>query len=146
MTTGSKTTERLRVAFLQSHLRALYWHGQQTEASIALKVLNRMLGTGRPKSVRRHLHVRANFCSERLAVGAFHANSFKHTAIQLLAAVIGAAVIAFCILLTYRYAHRVSGKIGHTGMLGMVRLSAFIMLCIGVFHLLPCPTAGFPNP
>jgi multiple antibiotic resistance protein len=67
-----------------------------------------------------------------ITVGAFHANSFKHTVIQLLAAVIGAAVIAFCILLTYRYAHRVSGKIGRTGMMVLVRLSAFIMLCIGV--------------
>ena len=45
---------------------------------------------------------------------------------------IGAAVIALCILLTYRYAHRVSRKIGHTGMMVVVRLSAFIMLCIGV--------------
>ena len=67
-----------------------------------------------------------------ITVGAFHAHSFKHTMIQIFADVIGAAVIAFCILLTYRYAHRVSSKIGHTGMMVVVRLSAFIMLCIGV--------------
>lgn len=74
----------------------------------------------------------AGAISVAITVGAFHANSFKNTVIQLLAAVIGAAVIALCILLTYRYAHRVSGKIGHTGMMVLIRLSAFIMLCIGV--------------
>lgn len=67
-----------------------------------------------------------------ITVGAFHAHSFKHAMIQIFADVIGAAIIAFCILLTYRYAHRVSSKIGHTGMMVVVRLSAFIMLCIGV--------------
>ena len=67
-----------------------------------------------------------------ITVGAFHANSFKSTVIQLLAAIIGAAVIALSILLTYRYAHRVSSKIGRNSMMVLVRLSAFIMLCIGV--------------
>jgi multiple antibiotic resistance protein len=45
---------------------------------------------------------------------------------------IDAGVIALSILLTYRYAHRVSGKIGQTGMIVLIRLYAFIMLCIGV--------------
>lgn len=67
-----------------------------------------------------------------ITVGAFHAHSFKNAMIQIVADVIGAAIIALSILLTYRYAHRVSGKIGHTGMMVVVRLSAFIMLCIGV--------------
>jgi len=67
-----------------------------------------------------------------ITVGAFHSNSFKNTVIQILAAVIGAGIIALCILLTYRFAHRVSSKIGNTGMMVLVRLSAFIMLCIGV--------------
>ena len=52
--------------------------------------------------------------------------------IQLLAAVIGAGIIALSILLTYRYAQRVGKRIGHTGMVVVVRLTAFIMLCIGV--------------
>jgi multiple antibiotic resistance protein len=52
--------------------------------------------------------------------------------IQIVADVIGAAIIALSILLTYRYAHRVSILIGNTGMKVVVRLSAFIMLCIGV--------------
>ena len=74
----------------------------------------------------------AGAISVAITVGAFHAHSFKNTVIQILAAVIGSAIIALCILLTYRYAHRVSSKIGHTGMMVLIRLSAFIMLCIGV--------------
>ena len=50
----------------------------------------------------------------------------------VLAAILGAGVIALSILLTYRYASRVSRLIGHTGMMVVVRLSAFMMLCIGV--------------
>ena len=33
-------------------LRARHWRGQQAEVAIAVEVLNRMLGAGRPKSVR----------------------------------------------------------------------------------------------
>lgn len=67
-----------------------------------------------------------------ITVGAFHAHSIKSAVIQLVAAIIGAGIIAMSILLTYRYAHRVSKLIGNTGMNVVVRLSAFIMLCIGV--------------
>jgi multiple antibiotic resistance protein len=74
----------------------------------------------------------AGAISVAITVGAFHAQSLKHTVIQLLADVIGAAVVALAILVTYHYAHRVSSKIGHTGMMVLLRLSAFIMLCIGV--------------
>ena len=74
----------------------------------------------------------AGVISVAITVGAFHAGSLEHTLIQLLAAIIGAAIIALCILLTYRYAHRLSRRIGRTGTMILVRLSAFIMLCIGV--------------
>ncbi len=67
-----------------------------------------------------------------ITVGANHAHSIKSTAIQLIAALIGAAIIAISIVLTYRYAHRVSKYIGNIGMKIIVRLSALIMLCIGV--------------
>lgn len=67
-----------------------------------------------------------------ITVGANHARSINHAVIQLLAAVCGAGIIALSILLTYRYAQRVGHWIGHTGMIVVVRLSAFIMVCIGV--------------
>jgi transposase len=39
-------------SIIGARLRARYWRGQQAEAAIAVEVLNRMLGAGRPKSVR----------------------------------------------------------------------------------------------
>jgi multiple antibiotic resistance protein len=52
--------------------------------------------------------------------------------VQIVAAIIGTGIVAVSILLTYRYAPRIGKWIGHTGMVVMVRLSAFIVLCIGV--------------
>jgi len=78
------------------------------------------------------LTIDAGVISVAITVGANHAQTFKHAMIQLLASVIGAGIIALSILLTYRYAQRVGKWIGHTGMIVVVRLTAFIMLCIGV--------------
>jgi multiple antibiotic resistance protein len=52
--------------------------------------------------------------------------------LQILAAVTGAAIVALSILLTYRYAERLAEHIGHEGMIIVLRLSAFIVLSIGV--------------
>ena len=67
-----------------------------------------------------------------ITVGANHSHKVESMVIQLLAATIGAAIIALTILLTYRYAEPVVRRIGHTGTMVVLRLSAFIMLCIGV--------------
>lgn len=78
------------------------------------------------------LTIDAGVISVAITVGANHAHTFKHAMIQVLASVIGASIIALSILLAYRYAQRGGKRIGHTGMMVVVRLSAFIMLCIGV--------------
>ena len=39
-------------SIIGARLRARHWRGQQAEVAIAVEVLNRMLGPGRPKSVR----------------------------------------------------------------------------------------------
>jgi multiple antibiotic resistance protein len=78
------------------------------------------------------LTIDAGVMSVAITVGANHASSFEHVLIQLLAETGGAAVIALSILLIYRYAGRVGSHIGKTGMSVIVRLSAFIMVCIGV--------------
>lgn len=70
--------------------------------------------------------------SVAITVGANHAHTVERVIIQIVAALIGTGIVAASILLTYRYAARVGKWIGHTGMLVMVRLSAFIVLCIGV--------------
>jgi multiple antibiotic resistance protein len=74
------------------------------------------------------LTIDAGVISVVITVGANHAHTIAHALIQLLAAVIGADIIALSILLTYRYAQRVRKRIGHTGMMVVVRISA----CIGV--------------
>lgn len=70
--------------------------------------------------------------SVAVTIGAHHAHTLDRIAIQFLAAIIGTTIVAACIFLCYRYAERVAGWIGHTGMSVMVRLSAFIVLSIGV--------------
>ncbi len=78
------------------------------------------------------LTIDAGVISVAITVGANHAQSFEHAVIQLLAAIVGAAIIAIAILLTYRYAGRAGLRLGRTGLAVLVRLSAFLMVCIGV--------------
>ena len=54
---------------------------------------------------------------------------------KLVAAVIGSGLIALLILLTYRYAWRISRWVGQRWMVIVVRLSAFILMCIGIEFL-----------
>ena len=74
----------------------------------------------------------AGVVSVAITVGANHARTIEIVLIQWLAATICAAIIATAIFLTYRYADWIGRRIGRTGMIVVVRLSAFIMLCVGV--------------
>jgi multiple antibiotic resistance protein len=70
--------------------------------------------------------------SVAVTLGANHAHTLEKVLIQLLAAVIGAFIVAALVLVTYRYAERFAHWIGHRGMMIVLRLSAFIVLSIGV--------------
>ena len=70
--------------------------------------------------------------SVAVTLGANHAHTLEKVLVQLLAAIIGAAIVAASVLLTYRYAERFAHWIGHRGMMIVLRLSAFIVLSIGV--------------
>jgi len=70
--------------------------------------------------------------SVAITVGANHAHTVERVMVQIIAAFIGTGIVAASILLIYRYATRVGKLIGHTGMMIILRLSAFIVLCIGV--------------
>lgn len=117
---------------------ALGWKVLATESSkpaevIADPIHAKAIALGRAFApLTMPLTIDAGVISIAITVGANHAQTFKHAVIQLLATGIGAGIIALSILLTYRYAQRVSRWIGHTGMIVVVRLSAFIMVCIGV--------------
>ena len=52
--------------------------------------------------------------------------------VESLAHTAGIVVVAVSVFLTYRYADRVLKRLGPTGTVVLVRLSAFILLCIGV--------------
>ncbi len=56
----------------------------------------------------------------------------ENSIVRLLAAIIGPALIAITIYLSYRFAHRIARFLGETAMNVFVRLTSFILLCIGV--------------
>lgn len=50
----------------------------------------------------------------------------------MVAAVAGAAIVGLTIYLSYRFAERIARALGETAMKVLIRLSSFILLCIGV--------------
>jgi len=70
--------------------------------------------------------------SVAVAIGANHAHSVERIIVGLIAAILATTVIALTVWLCYRYAQRVAHWLGHTRMMVLLRLSAFIVLCIGV--------------
>jgi multiple antibiotic resistance protein len=70
--------------------------------------------------------------SVAITIGANHPHSVRSLLINGPAILIGVALVAATVLIAYRYADRLSRMIGETGMNVLLRLTAFIMLCIGV--------------
>ena len=70
--------------------------------------------------------------SVAVTIGANHSSSIAKILIALAGAIIGVAVISASVWLTYRYAERVAIWLGHSRLMVVLRLSAFIVLCIGV--------------
>lgn len=70
--------------------------------------------------------------SVAITLGANHAHGFERLLISFVAALIGVFLISIAVWLVYRYAQRIGHWIGHTRMMVVLRLSAFILLCIGV--------------
>ena len=67
-----------------------------------------------------------------ITLGANHGQTLQSELVQIAAALAGSVVIATALLLAYRYAGRVSNWIGNKGMEVMLRLSALLVLSIGV--------------
>ena len=67
-----------------------------------------------------------------VTVGANHAHGVQRVVIAFLGGIVGTAVISASVWLAYRYAPRVAKWLGHTRVMIVLRLSAFIVLCIGV--------------
>jgi multiple antibiotic resistance protein len=88
--------------------------------------------------------------SVALTLGANPPPGFRPLLVTALAHAFGILLVALGVYLCYRYADRLLAKLGPTGTSVVVRLSAFIVLCIGVqicwngVHALI--TTGFPSP
>lgn len=53
-------------------------------------------------------------------------------ALDLLTDLVGVAIVAFSVYLSYRFASRLIAYLGETGTIVFLRLSSFILLCVGV--------------
>lgn len=69
--------------------------------------------------------------SVALTIGA-NQSPHRGSLTRLIAAIIGTALMALTIYLSYRFAERVAKLLGETAMNVIVRLTSFILLCIGV--------------
>jgi len=70
--------------------------------------------------------------SVAITLGANHSHSMRSLLVNGTSELIGVTLIAATILVCYRYADRMLRALGATGTSVLVRLSAFILLCIGV--------------
>jgi multiple antibiotic resistance protein len=70
--------------------------------------------------------------SVAVTIGANHAHGVERVLIAFFGGVTGTAIIAASVWLAYRYAPRVAKWLGHTRVMVVLRMSAFIVLCIGV--------------
>ena len=55
-----------------------------------------------------------------------------HTAAELAADLVGVLLVSLTVLLSYRFASRLIAYLGETGTTVFLRLSSFILLCVGV--------------
>ncbi|HUN26333.1 MAG TPA: MarC family protein [Steroidobacteraceae bacterium] len=70
--------------------------------------------------------------SAAITLGATPPRGLRSLLTTALAHVVGVLVTAVAVYLCYRYAERILRKLGTTGTNVLIRLSAFILLCIGV--------------
>jgi multiple antibiotic resistance protein len=70
--------------------------------------------------------------SVAITIGANHPDSVRSLLINVPAILIGVTLVSASVFVAYRYADRLTRVIGRTGMSVLLRLTAFILLCIGV--------------
>jgi multiple antibiotic resistance protein len=70
--------------------------------------------------------------SMAITLGANEPRHLGPNLLAILAAVIGSALVAVSIYICYGFAQRLAAIIGETGMSIILRLSAFLLVCIGV--------------
>ena len=67
-----------------------------------------------------------------ITLGANEPHHLGHNVIALISAAVGSALIALTIYLCYGYASKLAAAVGPSGMNVILRLSSFLLVCIGV--------------
>lgn len=70
--------------------------------------------------------------SVAVTLGARSAGNVRVALLELVGALLGAVIVSVAVYLSYRFAPRLTGWLGETGKDVFLRLSAFVLLCIGV--------------
>ena len=70
--------------------------------------------------------------SVAITIGANRSHGVRTLIVDSLAQASGVFLVALAIFVTLRYADRILRRLGATGSAVLLRLSAFILLCIGV--------------
>ena len=70
--------------------------------------------------------------SVAITLGANGPHNLSANLLSVLAAVFGSLIIAISIYLCYAFADRLAGALGPTGTIVILKLSSFLLLCIGV--------------
>jgi multiple antibiotic resistance protein len=70
--------------------------------------------------------------SVAITLGANHPSTARSFIVALATSVIGIVVVCISIYACYRYSRRLGAWLGRSGTAVVLRLSAFILLCIGV--------------
>ena len=70
--------------------------------------------------------------SVAITLGARAADSRVPTVVSALSDLAALAIVALCVYLSYRFATRLIAALGETGSTVFLRLSAFVLLCVGV--------------
>jgi len=69
--------------------------------------------------------------SVAITLGANAAHSHALHPLMIVAALVGSALVALSIFLCYGFADRLARVLGQTGMSVMIKLSSFLLVCIG---------------
>ena len=70
--------------------------------------------------------------SVAITLGARDAGDPVARALAAVSDIVGIAIVAVCVYLSYRFATRLIASLGETGTMVFLRLSAFVILCVGV--------------
>src|ERR1700685_2489954 len=103
----------------------------QSRASAEKKITSQDIANRAFYPLTLPLTVGPGSISVALTIGA-NQSPHRDSLTRLIAAIIGTALMAVTIYLSYRFAERVARLLGETAMNVIVRLTSFILLCIGV--------------